>query len=168
MLFSLPHTIFSLTPGYPPPQLFLYAPPIFLYLPYSTPIGAHSLLLSQIHPFSLYERCLQPAHTSPPAYPPCPPSHHPARHPPHPPHSAPPGPQSPPPHQDGRTHPAHHPTVTLTWLHPARHTSPPLGPGPHRARDRFSKREEGISSHHLSRSAERDWRNKTVGWTQPK
>ena len=71
-VFSTPYHLFS----NPPPQLFLYAPPIFLnflYLPYSTPIGAHSLLLCQIHPFSLYERCLQPAHTSPPAYPPGPP-----------------------------------------------------------------------------------------------
>ena len=126
-VFSTPYHLFS----NPPPQLFLYAPPIFLnflYLPYSTPIGAHSLLLCQIHPFSLYERCLQPAHTSPPAYPPGQPSHHPARHPPTPPLSPtrpaitppPPGrpdPPGPPPHRDPHLAP------------PGPPHQPPIGPG---------------------------------------
>ena len=51
------HHLFSITPS-----TFLYAPPIFLYLPYSTPIRVRSLLRSYIHPFGLYESSLQPAH----------------------------------------------------------------------------------------------------------
>ena len=54
-----------------PLSTFLYTPtPNFLYLSYSTPIGARSLLSRHIHPFGLYERSLQPAHTNPPATPP--------------------------------------------------------------------------------------------------
>ena len=75
LLFSLPRIIFSLPP--PPPQTFLYAPPIFLYLPYSTQIGARSLRRRYIHPFGMYERPLQPAHTSPTAHASCPPPLHP-------------------------------------------------------------------------------------------
>ena len=66
---------FSLPRSYFPYQLttFLYPPPHFLYLPYSTLIGVCSLLCSYIHPFGLYKRSLQPAHTtdtSPSATPP--------------------------------------------------------------------------------------------------
>ena len=83
-------------------QLFFSPPPPtpnFLYLSYSTPIGERSLLRRCIHPFRLFERSLQPAHTSPltPRTPGPPPHPHPAQ----------PGP---PPHP----HPARHPTRPAT------------------------------------------------------
>ena len=68
-VFSTPYHLFSTRC-----QLFSTSPSNFLYLSYSTPIGARSLLRRYIHPFGLYESSLQPAHTSPPATlpPPCP------------------------------------------------------------------------------------------------
>ena len=69
-LFPTPYDIFPTNW-----QLFSTPPPNFLYLPYSTRIGARSLLRRYIHPFGLYKRSLQPAHTSPPATPPGPPPH---------------------------------------------------------------------------------------------
>ena len=76
--FSLPRIIFSLSKlNFSPPL-----PPIFLYLPCSTALRASSLLCRYIHPFWQYKRSLQPAHTSPPAYPTGPPPTLPATPPP--------------------------------------------------------------------------------------
>ena len=84
----------------------LHPPPNFLYLPYSTELGARSLLCRYIHPFGLHKRLLQPAHSSPPAYPTGPPPH---------------SPRPPPP---PRAPPACHPNS-----HPAK-PGPPPPPGP--------------------------------------
>ena len=72
-----PYHIFS-----SPSSTFLDTPPIFLYLSYSTLIGARSLLRRYTRPFRLYKRSVQQAHTSPLVYPPGP-------------HPAPPGPTLP-------------------------------------------------------------------------
>ena len=64
-VFSTPYHLFSSLQS-----TFLYNPQIFLCLSYSAPIVALSLLCRYTHPVGRYERSLQPAHTSPPAYPP--------------------------------------------------------------------------------------------------
>ena len=94
LLISLPHIIFSLPLlnfSLPPPPQFLI--PILFYP------GARSSLCRYIHPFGLYKRSLQPAHTSPPAYPPGPTPTRPSTPPPYP---APPGPHPQPPAQPER------------------------------------------------------------------
>ena len=68
--FSLPVLLFSMTPIifslHPPPHQRFLRSPIFLFLPYSAPSRARSLLRHYIHPFRLYEHSLQPAYSSPP------------------------------------------------------------------------------------------------------
>ena len=94
---------------------FLYTPPKFS-LPTLLYRGARSLLRSYIHPFGLYKRSLQPAHTSPPGPHPAPPGP-----PPHP----PPGPPGPPP---TRPRPARNPSRPPGPGRPAPHLDPPGPP----------------------------------------
>ena len=110
-VFSTSYHLFSKTPS-----TVFYTPPIFLYLPCSTPIGVRSLLRQYTHAFGLYERSLQPAYTSHP------PTHQ-ARH--HTPHQAP---------RANRPYPAHNPTLIMILPHrlPATPTHPaPPGPPAH-------------------------------------
>ena len=55
----------------PPSHVFFLRPslPQFLQLFYYTRFGACSYYPAHVHPFGLYKRSYQPAHTSPPAYP---------------------------------------------------------------------------------------------------
>ena len=110
-VFFTPYHLFSI-PLPPLAQLFS-TPPIFLYLPYSTPIGGRSLLRHYVHPFGLYKRSLQPAHSSPPAS-----GSHLARlPPPGPPPHTPSGPTRP---VTPASQPARPGPPFPTWIHSAR------------------------------------------------
>ena len=119
----------------PPSHVFFLRPslPQFLQLFYYTRFGACSYYPAHVHPFGLYKRSYQPAHTSPPAYPrgqsPLPePASHPSpgpatthtpdrANPARPPHPQPPPPG--PPTHPYPSYPAHHSNSTPAHAGPA-------------------------------------------------